>query len=538
MRKNFKLNYVNQSSETVELEISTGNILFLIGANGTGKSTLMHKFTMQHIGNARRITAHRQVWFHSDAVDLTPAGRQQTELNINAIDSQFQSRFKDDYAAQRSQVTIFDLIDSENVESRKIATALRAGKKEEAEKLASNKSPIIKMNEILKMANLHFQIEIVEGSRVMANRTGFEPYSIVELSDGERNALLIIANVLTAPEKTLILIDEPERHLHRSIVSPLLSTLLSYRNDCAFIISTHDVGLPLDQSKCSSLLIRHYQHTQQNWTADYIKSVEEMNEDTAAAILGSRRTLLFIEGRLSSLDLQIYQILFPLISIKPVGSCTEVEKIVKSLRSANKYHWLNTFGIIDKDNRSDEECSNLAAEGIIAIEQYSIESIYYHPVVVRGVLNRVLILNGGDNADEIIDDLNLKILQCITAHKERMVARIIERKAKDLLSSQSPSWKDIHDNKIEINFSVDSIKPILDDEKLFIDKLIENKNVAKIISKYPVRETPMLNLIAKDLKFQSQEEYEQAVRVMLLDSPIDKQNVLNLIKPVSDCFIF
>ena len=43
-------------------------------------------------------------------------------------------------------------------------------------------------------------------------------YGAAELSDGERNALLISAEILTAKDGTLLIIDEPERHLHRSII--------------------------------------------------------------------------------------------------------------------------------------------------------------------------------------------------------------------------------------------------------------------------------------------------------------------------------
>ena len=80
----------------------------------------------------------------------------------------------------------------------------------------------------------------------MASKSGSKPYSIAQLSDGERNALLIATNVLTVKDGTLVLIDEPERHLHRSIISPLLTHLFAQRPECAFIVSTHDVMLPLD----------------------------------------------------------------------------------------------------------------------------------------------------------------------------------------------------------------------------------------------------------------------------------------------------
>ena len=312
----FNLNYPGHDGKQVEKTINPGEILFLVGANGTGKSILMQKFSSQNPKKVIRISAHRQVWFHSNTVDITPAARQQSENQISKSDHQPASRYKDDYAAQRSQATIFDLIDSENVEARKIAEAARSGEMEAVKSLILEQSPMSKLNDILKISNLDIQIKVDQGSKLFAERKGHAKYSIAELSDGERNAVLIIANVLTAPTDTLVLIDEPERHLHRSIVSPLLSTLLTYRDDCAFVVSTHDISLPIDQKKASSFLLRTYTHSPQQWVADYIDAVEELDELTASAILGAREKILFIEGNSSSLDIQIFQLLFPNVSIK------------------------------------------------------------------------------------------------------------------------------------------------------------------------------------------------------------------------------
>ena len=90
--------------------------------------------------------------------------------------------------------------------------------------------------------------------KVVASRNGSTPYSVAELSDGERNAFLIAADILTAGTGTLLLIDEPERHLHRSIISPLLSLLFAKRKDCFFVVSTHEVMLPLDNPAAQTLL--------------------------------------------------------------------------------------------------------------------------------------------------------------------------------------------------------------------------------------------------------------------------------------------
>lgn len=527
----FSLNYPGPEGREVAQAISSGSFLFIVGANGTGKSTLMHQFANQNRGRNRRITAHRQVWFNSDSVDITPMGRQQAEQHISNTDWQAQSRWKDDFAAQRSQAIIFDIIDSENIESRRIAEAARRGDLDVVRQLAKAQSPLGKLNDILKIANLNFQIAASEGSRLVAVREGCDNYSIAELSDGERNALIIAASVLTAPTDTLILLDEPERHLHRSIVSPLLSTLLTYRPDCAFVISTHDVYLPLDQAKASALLVRNYSHTpRQQWVADRIEAVQDMDEHAATAVLGSRRKMLFIEGRSTSLDIQLYQLVFPDVSIHAVGSCVEVERIVRGLRAANGAHWISAFGIIDRDQRTADECAQLLEHGVAAIAQYSVESIYYHPRVIDLILARVSETHGIDAANARVQYVD-GILAAVNDHKARLAARLAEKAIRDKALRDAPSWANILQGDIEISISS---ADILNLENQRIDQLIGGRNLEEITSRYPIRETPALNAISQALGFRSPAMYEQAVRKALIDSEEARTLVTVLMNPISD----
>ena len=60
----------------VEHTLETGEILFVLGANGSGKSGLISLLFNAHNQFAKRISAHRQTWFTSNTLDLTPRGRE------------------------------------------------------------------------------------------------------------------------------------------------------------------------------------------------------------------------------------------------------------------------------------------------------------------------------------------------------------------------------------------------------------------------------------------------------------------------------
>tara|TARA_B100000676_G_C17969633_1_gene782470 strand:- start:625 stop:1293 length:669 start_codon:yes stop_codon:yes gene_type:complete len=199
---------------------------------------------------------------------------------------------------------------------------------------------------------------------------------------------------------------------------------------------------------------------------------------------------------------------------QPLGSCVDVERVVSGIRASEHSHWVSAFGIIDRDNRTDEECERLQEDGIIPLEQYSVESLYYHPSTIRALLTRVATVNDVDieaTMAEIIDS----VAQAANEHKNRMAARMVERKVKDHAYRECPDWRRILEGDVEVAFSSASI---LNEELGVISDLIDRKDIGKLIYRYPLRETRALELIARKALFPSKEKYEQAVRKMLIDS--------------------
>ena len=296
----FDLNVPRADGDPLNLPLQAGDILFLLGANGAGKSSLVHRFYNDHFANAVRISAHRQTWLSSSTAELTARQKQQQESQVREGERRPESRWQGNYDAQRPGMAIFNLIDAENSMARRIAAAVRSGHDEQAHELAKNRPPLDQINDLLQFANLPVTISLESGDAIRAERADRPPYSMAEMSDGERNAVLVAADVLTAKPRSLFLIDEPERHLHRSIIVPLLGSLFSSRADCAFVVSTHELDLPLDFPESRVLLLRecHFGGGQAAaWDADILGPSDSIDETLKRDILGARRAILFAEGK-------------------------------------------------------------------------------------------------------------------------------------------------------------------------------------------------------------------------------------------------
>jgi ABC-type molybdenum transport system ATPase subunit/photorepair protein PhrA len=500
--------------------VDTGQTVFVLGANGAGKSSLMQRFFSSHTDTdkARRISAHRQTWFTSNTIDLSGLQKRQTEQNILNTDRQPQSRWRDDYSAQRASIAIYDLIDAENVRARSITAAVDEDRIEAAKDLAKKEPPIKIINDLLRLSNLPIEISVQESEQVVASKSGGTKYSISELSDGERNALLIAAAVLTAKPGTILFIDEPERHLHRSIISPLLTNLFERRQDCAFVISTHEVTLPIDNPTARTLLVRGCTYSEgvvTQWDADLVAAEAAIDDDLKRDILGARRALLFVEGAEHSLDKQLYALIFPHVSVIAKSSCRDVEHAVSGIRDAAALHWLNAYGIIDNDRRTEDEITKLHAKGIHVLSVFSVESVYYHLELQRRVAQRQSAVTGAD-VQQLIDNAKNAALDAVKPHIQRLSERAVEATLREMLMRQLPRRNDIAAAQA-INITIDVPRTVAEEVTRFREAC-NASDLNFIVTRYPVRETPALNKIAENLGFQTRNQYEGAVRKLLMDS--------------------
>ncbi len=361
------------------------------------------------------------------------------------------------------------------------------------------------------------ELSLHENEQVMASKSGCVPYSIAHLSGGERNALLIAANVLTAKPGTLILVDEPERHLHRSIISARLTQLFLEGKDCAFIVSAHDVLLPLDNPNARTLLIRgcnYKNNAVAAWEANLVPSDAEIDEVFKCDILGARKKILFVEGTGRSLDQPLYSLIFPEVSVVAKSSCRDVEYAVAGVRGAANLHWLRAFGVVDGDGRPNAEIEELKGQSIYAVPAYSIESIYYHPEIQRRVTERHATVTGTDSRVQLAN-AKAAAVTAIKGHADRMSEKVAEKAIRAEVFKHIPGKTEVK-AKLSFNLNID-IAAAVANERARLDAAVAANDLGVLIARYPVRETPALSQIADQLGFQDRDQYESDVQKLLID---------------------
>ena len=386
------------------------------------------------------------------------------------------------------------------------------------------------LNCILSDSGFDIQVFIDKKSNVMVKNTKYEPmaaYHLSKMSDGEKNAVIMCCHVLCADEGALIVLDEPERHLHKRIVSSLLFNLIDRRKDCAFIISTHELTLPSFFKKSTVVSVFGCQYKKKmtsygesesvSWDvsiiSDYNHESNDIDEQVKIDVLGARNKILFVEGVQSSLDVDLYSAIFENISVISKAKCDLVELAVKGLRGNDFAHWVDAVGIIDNDNKVEKQIKSLNAEHVFSLSVHSIESIYYHPEMIRFVISAVKDVNGIDSVDECFDRVCNVIHGALLGQRNHLCCRAIEKKIRAEIMSSIPTQKNIQQGgvyKKEIDFST-----FLKEELSIFDALIEQRDYKQLISRYPIRETPLLKPIAEACGFADRKRYElNVVRVV------------------------
>jgi hypothetical protein len=227
--------------EIKETSFEIGRVAVLLGANGSGKSTELKKIVSSSPGDVFYIEGGRTIGLPTRLDSLTQDGQ-----DITSVESEY-NRSKKTSLAGRIQRRLGLLYKK----SRDTDLAwVRALKNDPSLVSKIPKTKIDDLTEIFTDVFPEIQLKINEKSEsIEAFKNGGDPYPISKLSDGEKQCLAIILDLMTLDdEPSIVVVDEPEINLHPYLAINLWNAVESKLAGTTFIYGTHLIQFSLREN--------------------------------------------------------------------------------------------------------------------------------------------------------------------------------------------------------------------------------------------------------------------------------------------------
>lgn len=394
---------------------TNSNAVIIVGANGAGKSKLGAWIEQQDYEMVHRIGAQRNLNFseniplksYSQAEDLVFYG---TADSHNSWRSQKGQRWNFGKSYTTTMMSDFEdilaaLIALTNVQNAEFIDECKKCETAHRDKPHTPHTSIDQLVEIWDTILPQRKLKYFDGkfSAVLPLECNSIEYSSNQMSDGERAVLYLSAQVLCVPKNKILIIDEPEIHLHRSIMNRLWMALERSRPDCLFIYITHDTQFASMHPNADKIWIKEYDG--HNWKLKKVDG-DDLPEELLLDILGSRKNVLFVEGERNSFDTQLYSELYPNYHVVPCGSCTQVIARTKAFRNNPSLHNCQVYGIIDRDFRSDYEIENYKEDHIFTINVAEVENLFIVEDLIRLIASHM-----AKNPDEVFTEVKKYVVE-------------------------------------------------------------------------------------------------------------------------------
>lgn len=370
-------------------EISHNGSVVIVGANGSGKSRLGAWIERNAGVLVHRISAQRALDV-PEYTQLKSLEQSTNDLLWGNENSQYANvQFKWGHKWGNRPETFMQQ-DYGKVLSALFAASAERDRKHTVETLEKRQyipvadSPIDKLVRLWGEILPHRMIAFEDGKVVVRNPTTGASYHGKEMSDGERVALYLMGQVLSAPSGSILVIDEPEIHLHSSIMQSIWDKLEEEKKDCLFVFITHDLNFASTRVSTTNIWVKDFDGAS-TWTWDFVPEVEEFPESLLLELLGNRRMVVFVEGEKGGKDHSIYQAIYRNYNVVPRNGCDRVIESTRALRANSTFHHVQASGLIDRDYRSDEEIERLTKNGVHCVEVAEIENILLNERTLRSV---------------------------------------------------------------------------------------------------------------------------------------------------------
>jgi len=305
-------------------------------------------------------------------------------------------------------------------------------------------------------------------------------YNGSEMSDGERAIFYFIGEALSVPNNCLVIIDEPENHLHKSLLTRLWNKIENYRQDCVFLYITHSVEFALSRISSEMVWVKDYSG-ENKWIYEVLDT--ELPENLNLELLGNRDRVLFVEGTaIKSIDFKLYSILFDDCNVIPLESCSSVIQFTKAYNGRPDLHNLEVKGIIDRDRRSEEEVEKLRSLNIYIPEVAEIESIFLLPNIIKIAMETLQI--DAQIIKKTIDDVKIKSFDFLKRFKQQQAMLFMKQKIQNSMAEICDIRTESIDNykeKFQTGISAINIQNYYDHFSSEIDRVISEENYEELL---------------------------------------------------------
>lgn len=516
----FTINVPTEAGQE-EIKIAPGSSVVFVGANGTGKTRLATHIENTLDLNAHRISAHR-------ALSLNPSVPKISEnqalmgLRTGYANEKAQAGHRQGHRWQsKGSVALLNDFDylvqalfaEQSNKSLETHKKVRSGDTSPAE---PTKFEILVdvWEQLLPHRKLH-----ISGDDIQVSVTADgDLYSGSEMSDGERAVFYMLGQALVVAENSLIIFDEPELHVHPSIMSRLWDEIEAVRPDCSYVFITHDLNFASSRI-AEKYVLRDY-NPRPYWAIERMPVDSGFDEELTTLILGSRKPILFVEGTSSSLDIAIYRSCYANWTIIPKGSCEEVIHSVVTMRRNETLTRVTCSGIVDADDYSQSDVQYFEGLGIAVLPVSEIENIILMPSVSAAIAES----EGYSESelDSILANLAESIFKTLNSERAiedvvvRYCRRRIDRTLKKIDLSGAETILDLQQKYTEETGDL-NIEDIAEESRSRITSAIETKDLPLLLRNYDNK--GMMALAATHLKRCRRQDFESwLVRVLRNES--------------------
>jgi len=457
----------------IQLDFFENNIV-LIGANGSGKTILADRLKQTFNPNNGIVISAQRVLKASKYKSITSVKETERQLiNSRKINKTYKNL--DDYRHMQNE---FDTV-LQNLVADNTAVGLKYSQlsKENVPKSPAPKTNLDHTIEIWNSLISHREMSYDDDhiNIVPKTKEGM-PYDLVQMSEGEKVMLYLIAHVLQAPENGFIVVDEPEIYLHRSILRKLWDKLETKRADCIFVYLTHDIGFATSRDTAQKVWIKSFAPPN-SWVFKPIDN-SELPEELLLELLGSQKKILFCEGKVGG-DERIYNILLPNFTITPVDSC---KNVIDYVRAFNKIpgRLSNAFGIIDADFRGPEELKQLEKDNVFSLDVAEIENLLLDEEFLKICATQL-------HCDDEVEKIKGSILDRFSQDVEMQVAHFVTAKINHIFNNSNVhkgnDFTVVSEEYVNFTKQID-LQKWYRDRKQLIKQIVADKDYTKAIKYY------------------------------------------------------